>query len=342
MKVNAIVVEKIPPAGIERYYAELLPSLSKYVDLRTTTLKIKETTKFSRPIGAYLSLWLQRSNIYREDGEIVHALGILPFHQDCIDVLNIYDMTPWKFLGMYQQTFLRSVGYGMILQAVQAAPKIITMSKYVKRDVVQMCGKRPEDIFVVPGGVNFEKFHPLDLDRTARTVLFVGEDNPRKNIGKLIEGLSLCSPPPQLIWAGRKCWPAERKSIVDLAARLRVPLTELGYIPDQELLKLYNRVNLLVYPTLDEGGALPALEAMACGLPVATSEIPVLKEALGQFAFYFDPLKPHDIARAIQKGLKVKDSYFREEMVQYVRKNFSWDSTARMVAKVYKEIGNES
>lgn len=337
MKVNAVVVEKNPPAGIERYYAELLPFLSKYVDLRITTLKVKETTTFSRPMGAYLSLWLQHPNVYREDGELVHVLGILPFHRNCIDILNIYDMTPWKFLGMYQQTFLRSIGYDMILQAVHAAPKIITMSEHVKEDVVQMCGKRPEDIFVVPGGVNFETFRPLNLDRLKRKVLFVGEDNPRKNLSKLIEGLSLISPPPCLVWAGRKCWPRERNNIVALAAHLRVPLVELGYIPDQELVEWYNRANLLVYPTLDEGGGLPPLEAMACGLPVATSEIPVLKEVLGGFAHYFDPLNPKDIARGVQEGL---DSGRKEaEMVQYVRKNFSWDLTARRIAKVYEEVG---
>lgn len=340
MKVNAVVVEKNPPAGIERYYAELLPSLSKHADVRVTALKTKDTTTSSRAIRTYLSLWLQQNHVYRKDGEVVHVLGILPFHRSCIDILNIYDMTPWKFLGLYQQTIPRTIGYGIILQAVLAAPKIITMSKHVKGDVIRMTGKNPEDVYVVPGGIDFEKFRPLNLERTRRTVLFVGEDNPRKNLGKLIEGLSLLNPPPCLVWLGRKCWPDERKSIAALAAHLRVPLIAQGYVPDQELVEWYNRANLLAYPTLDEGGALPPLEAMACGLPVATSGIPVLKEALGRLAYYFDPRNPKDIARAVQEGLDYGRS--EGEMIRHVRKNFDWDVTARMTAEIYKEVTDES
>ncbi|MFQ6011957.1 MAG: glycosyltransferase, partial [Nitrososphaerales archaeon] len=232
MRVNVVLHHKNPPAGIERYTTKLLPYLSKRADVRVTTLKTKDTTVSSRAIRTYLSLWLQQSNVYREDGEIVHAMGILPFHKDCIDILNIYDLTPWKYLGLYQRTLPRAMGYGMILQAMQAAPKIVTTSEHTKRDIVQMCGRSPKDIYVIPGGVDLEVFRPLNLERTRRTVLFVGEDNPKKNLEKLIEGLSLVKPhPPCLVWAGRKCWPDERKSINVLAAHLRVPLAELGYIP---------------------------------------------------------------------------------------------------------------
>ena len=342
MKVNTVVVEKNPPAGIERYATGLLPYLGKSVDIRTTVLKTKDTTTSSRAIRTYLSLWLQRSNVYREDGEIVHAMGILPFHKDCIDVLNVYDMTPWKFLGLYQKTLPRAMGYGMILQAMHAAPRIITTSEHTKRDIVQMCGKNPEDVYVITGGVDFEMFRPLSLTRRRNTILFVGEDNPRKNLGRLIEGLSLISPPPSLVWAGRKCWPDERKSVTALAARLQVPLTELGYISDQELVQWYNRANLLVYPSLDDAGSFTAIEAMACGLPAAVSNIPPLREELGDLAFYFDPLKPHDIARAVQKGLAMGGkSYLKEDMMRYVRKNFNWDLAAKRTIEVYKQVLND-
>ena len=344
MKVNAVLHHKNPPAGIERYATELLPYLSKHADVRTTILKTKDTTGSSRAIRTYLSLWLQRSSVYREDGEIVHAMGILPFHKDCIDILNVYDMTPWKFLGMYQQTLPRSVGYGMILQAMHAAPRIITTSEHSKRDIVQMCGKNPEDVYVIPGGVDFGMFYPRGYERTGNTVLFVGEDNPRKNLGKLIEGLSLCDPIPRLVWAGRECWPDERKSVTALATRLRVPLFQLGYIPDNELVSWYNRANLLVCPSLDDAGSFLALEAMACGLLPAVSNTPPSREMLRSFALYFDPQKPHDIARAVQKGLAMegKHYYLREDLVKYVRKNFSWDLAAKRTVEVYRAVLNEA
>ncbi len=336
MKVNAVVVEKSVKTGIERYSDEVLPYLAKYVDLRVTRIKTKEAKIFGRPIGGYLGLWMQQQNVYKQDGEVLHSLGVLPFRKG-FDIMNVYDLVPWKFLYIYQRSLPQSVGYAMALQAVQATPRIITMSKHVKRELVQMCGRSPDDVYVIPGGVDWEKFRPLrDVDKTTRTVLFVGEDNPRKNLGKLIEGLALCDPPPCLVWAGGNHWSAERDSVRGLAAHLRVPLAELGYISDEELVGWYNKANLLVHPTLDEGGAFPALEAMACGLPAAVSNIPPLKEELGKLAFYFDPHSPEDIARTIQEGLDVSKN--EVELVEYVRRNYNWDLTARKTVEVYEEV----
>lgn len=337
MKVNAVVLDRIPKTGIDRYHEELLPVLSKYVDVRITRTRSKEIKVFSRPIGGHLSLLMQRRNIYRENGEIVHSFEPLPFSSSNVDIMNVYGMIPWKFLHLYQPTFLKSLGYAGALQAIQTVPKIIVMSQSVKRDIIQMCGRKPEAITVIPGGVNSEKFRFLNLAKMERTILAVGVDNPRKNLCKLVEGIALLKNPPTLVWAGGKNWLDERKSVVELAARLRIPLTELGYISDEELVRWYNVANLLVYPSLDEGGGLPPLEAMACGTLTAVSDIPPLREELKDTAVYFDPNSPESIARGIQDGLAaVVDGNILRKYAQ----NFRWDLTARRIVQVYKEVYN--
>ncbi len=338
MKVNAVIMSRNPKTGVDRYYDEVLPILSKYVDVRITKIaRSRELKIFGRAVGGYLSLLLQRRNIYREDGEVVHSFEqSFPFTSSRIDIMNVYGLISWKLLHLYQGTFLESFGHVGPLQAIQRIPKIIVMSQAVKRDLIRMCGRKPEDITVIPGGVNLEKFRPLNLAKMERTILVVGVDNPRKNLCKLIEGLALLKDPPTLVWAGGKEWPDERKSVIALAARLQIPLTELGYISDEELVRWYNTASLLVYPSLDEGGGLPPLEAMACGTLTAVSDIPPLREELKDMAIYFDPNEPESIAQGIRDGLAatVDGNVLRK----YVKQNFSWDLTARRIIQVYKEV----
>lgn len=338
MRVNVVVLNRTPKTGIDRYHGELLPVLSKYVDMRITRTRSREAKLFGRPLGGHLSLFMQRRNIYREDGEIVHSFEPFPFPSSSIDIMNVYGMIPWKFLYLYQPTFLKSLGYAGALQAIQTVPKIIVMSQSVKRDIIQMCGRKPKDITVIPGGVNSERFRFLNLAKMKRTVLAVGVDNPRKNLCKLIEGIALMEDPPTLVWAGGKNWSGERKAVAAAAARLHVSLIELGYISDEELVKWYNMVNLLVYPSLDEGGGLPPLEAMACGTLSAVSDIPPLREELTDMVVYFDPNSPESIARGIQDGLSLSVTTNGKALREYVKQSFSWDLTARRIVQVYKEV----
>src|SRR5215213_8016876 len=72
----------------------------------------------------------------------------------------------------------------------------------------------------------------------------------------------------------------------------------VGYVTQDELASLYRRASALVFPSLYEGFGQPPLEAMACGCPVACSDLPPLREVCGDAAVYFDPEDPEAIAAA--------------------------------------------
>ena len=90
----------------------------------------------------------------------------------------------------------------------------------------------------------------------------------------------------------------------DHPAALPDGVASLGRVPDEQLVDLYRSASALVFPSLYEGFGLPALEAMACGCPVAVSRVAALPEVCGDAAVYFDPTSVEDIARGIARGAR--------------------------------------
>jgi len=103
----------------------------------------------------------------------------------------------------------------------------------------------------------------------------------------------------------------------------------LGYIPDEDLPKLYQEATLFVYPSLHEGFGIPVLEAMRCGCPVVTSKVSSLPEVGGDAVFYIDPKDVQAIEKAILKIVDNKSlqAELRLEGLKQADK-FSWKHVA--------------
>jgi glycosyltransferase involved in cell wall biosynthesis len=234
---------------------------------------------------------------------------------------------------------------------INRVDKIITISNFVKQQAEQLLKFDKERISVVYLGYNKDNFRCLDnqlieeylkqKNLPKKFILFVGSVEPRKNLKNLLLAYSVLpkslTDEVKLVIAGFHGW--KNKEIMSLLMKLKKNVFYLGYVSDEELAILYNSAVVFIYPSFYEGFGLPNIEAMACGCPVITSDIPVMKEICGDAACYVNPYEMESIKDGIIKVLEDKD--FRNELVQkgFQRiKNFSWEKSASEHLKIFESL----
>jgi glycosyltransferase involved in cell wall biosynthesis len=112
-----------------------------------------------------------------------------------------------------------------------------------------------------------------------------------------------------------------------------------GYVPNKELPAIYSLASLFLYPSLRESFGIPLVEAMACGVPVITSNTSSMPEIAQDAALIADPFKPETIAEAIQQLWN--DKTLQQSLIAKGierAKHFSWDANARLTLQVYEEV----
>jgi glycosyltransferase involved in cell wall biosynthesis len=189
-----------------------------------------------------------------------------------------------------------------------------------------------------------QTFRKHAIPPDARYLLYVGGLSPHKNLPRLIEAFSyLGNTDLLLILVGdlndvfHTDVPVIRSAIArgGLASRVILP----GFVPDAELVYLYSRAYALVQPSLLEGFGLPAVEAMACGVPVVSSRAGSLPEVIGDAGLFFDPTDVRSIARAIEAI--VSDRCRRDELARRALARstlFSWDRAAEALLDCFDEF----
>ena len=175
-----------------------------------------------------------------------------------------------------------------------------------------------------------------------RDLLFVGTIEPRKNLGRLLSAFETIRSKglaDGLVIAGQRGWlyDAFFTHLEESPARDGVILP--GYVPDEDLPALYGGALALVFPSIHEGFGLPVLEAMGCGVPVATSNTSSLPEIGGDAAQYFDPLDVASISATLCRLLG--DTELQDEMRSRGLARaaaFSWERAAAETRAVYDAV----
>jgi len=223
------------------------------------------------------------------------------------------------------------------------ANTILTLSENTKRDLVDYYKISPEKIKVASGGLS-AIFNSPTFDKEKikskynlpnRFILCLGAVEQRKNITGLIEAFEKCySLLPNsysLVIAGSgRGWNNKKIYARALASPLRDKIEFIGYVDAADKPGLYSMSELFVYPSFYEGFGFPVLEAMACGVPVITSNRSSLPEITGQAAYLANPNRPAEIAEGIIKMLtdeKLRE-YFKKMGLEQVKK-FSWETAAK-------------
>jgi glycosyltransferase involved in cell wall biosynthesis len=256
-------------------------------------------------------------------------------------VLTVHDLL-FRLRPEEVGTAMRWGTEALVPLAARRAHRVLTVSQASRDDIVRELRVAPERVEIVPNGVEppvRAGDAPAARARLAaddrRILLSVATDLPHKNLPALIDGLARLEPAerPLLAFAGHG---TDRGGLRAHAERLGVAgdVRLLGAVEAGELEDLYAAADGLVTASRWEGFGLPVLEAMARGVPVACSDLPVLREVAAGLAELLDPGDPDSIAAAMRALLARGDERAAAGRAHAAR--FTWQAAAIATAAVYE------
>jgi glycosyltransferase involved in cell wall biosynthesis len=216
----------------------------------------------------------------------------------------------------------------LLWMAAHRSRALIAISEATRADL-QRCYRIPGKVVaVIPHGVG-PRFFTLDRSSTKPYLLYVATLHPHKNHERLLRAYAQRHRREQLVFAGLPGLHANavRALIAELNVGDSVRLT--GWIPREELYRLYAQASACVVPSTFEGFGMPVLEALAAGIPTACSDIPPLRESAGEAALFFDPRDENAIAAALDRI--TGDEPLRQTLARagpQRARSFTWETTA--------------
>ena len=271
--------------------------------------------------------------------DVLHSVANFgPLHGGGTRVLTIHDVL-WRRMPETVPTAMRLGTNALVTGAARRADRVITVSHASAADIAAELRLPPGRVAVVPNGVTPPPASPpapADVGQGARPLaLSVASDLPHKNLAALVDGLAVlpAEDRPVLAFAGHGTdTGALRARAVERGVEDDVRL--LGGVGPNRLEALYAAAALVMTATRFEGFGLPVLEAMARGVPVACSDLPVLREVAGDAAVWLEPGIPATIAHAITTALSDVERLSAAGRARAER--FSWAAAARATADVYE------
>lgn len=249
---------------------------------------------------------------------------------------------------------IKNLAYRLvIMNAVNTAKKVITISKYTTNSIQKYFHILDKKINMIYEGVDLERFNPLNAKefnfkkfniKKDKYILYVGNAYPHKNIDVLIEVFSKLKQKKEidkelkLVLVGKKDYFFE--VIINQVKKLNLENSIIfpGYVSDEELISLYENSLFYVFPSLYEGFGLPPLEAIALGAPIVISNTTCLPEIFGNNIEYFNPKSKTDMEKVLYSFILDKDKrILQKKYHQSILNKYSWSDMAESTKKLYNE-----
>lgn len=328
----------------------------------------------NRGIGSYINLLLASLNkLANSDFQIIEFTNempknidivhypffdpfflTLPIKKDKPTVVTVHDLIPLKFSDKFPRGIRGELKWQIQKNSLKMCQTIITDSQNSKKDINEITGINLDKITVVPLAAS-EDFKPINdqliLDKIQsryhlpkKYLLYVGDVNWNKNISGLLKAYAAIGNEFKLVLVGGsflKNSLSEVKEINKIIDDLGITnnIIKLGFVPDADLVAVYNLASVYIQPSFYEGFGLPVLEAMSCGCPVLSSNKSSLPEIGGNAIGYFDPENTTEMSSnliSMMEDVKLRNELRKKGLIQ--AKKFSWDKTAKETLKVYEKI----
>jgi MMP alpha-(1->4)-mannosyltransferase len=229
-------------------------------------------------------------------------------------------------------------------------PRLVTVSRTSRADIIEELGVHPGRIDVVPVGVDAELFRPRPDVATVpgRLLAVTSADVPLKGLGVLIEALAKLRtevPHAHLVVIGRmRPQDPSHRTVTRFGLEGAVEFT--GSIDHERVFELYGEAEVAVVPSLYEGFSLPAVQAMACGLPLVCTRagaIPEVAGTDGETALIVPPGDAGALAVALKRVLD--DEPLRARLGVAARERvldkFTWAANAKGTAEQFRTVIDE-
>ncbi len=293
-----------------------------------------------------------RLNSARTSASLYHEPNYLLMPFDGPSVATIHDLSYLHYPQFHPKERIRRMEKGMP-ETLKRASHLITVSEFVRAEVIRILGVPPDKITTIPLGAD-ESFRARRRDECepvlgrhglsgVKYLLTLGTLEPRKNLSGLIAAYSRLPQKIQdehpLVVVGMKGWLSEALERQLEPLERRGSVRRLGYVAAEDLPFVYAAAHAFAFPSFYEGFGLPPLEAMACGVPVLISNRSSLPEVAGDAALQVDPEDVEAMTRGLERLLS--DSAFRARAAQAGpprAAGFTWERCVDRTVDVYRRV----
>ncbi len=362
--LNALFLDPSASGGPETYLRGLVPALAaEFASVRFTVFTTRRGARALRADGwdatvgvrslpcdegqrgrrTFAEQVLLPACVRREDFDVLHSLAsVAPIRARLPAAITLHDLT---FMRM--RTFGAVTTFGMsqiITRAARNADAIVTVSAAARDEISSRLGIAAADIAVVHHGAgrpaSVQPTDPGELKARyglggGPLVLCVASKRPHKNQELLVRALRepALERDATLVLAGHpEPYDAQLRALaaaLGVADRVRF----VDYVPDADLEGLWRMASVAAFPTRAEGFGLPVVEALARGVPVACSDLPVLREVGGEHVRVFDPDDPAGAARTLADALAQAGD---RDAARAWASRYSWQQAARETFAAYE------
>jgi alpha-1,3-rhamnosyl/mannosyltransferase len=303
------------------------------------------------PVARFIQQMRFSAGVRQHRVTLYHEPNFLAYRFGGPSVVTVHDLSWIRHPETHPAERVKIMNQ-LMPRVVKQATHIVVDSEFIRQEVIGYYGLPPDRVTTVLLGVSPD-FRPLDAHACASAlaphgirhgeyILAVGTLEPRKNLATVIAAFAQLPDAIRrrypLVIVGMNGWGMERfpERLRQMVDKGEVRLT--GYIPQQDLPKLYAGARLFVYPSIYEGFGLPPLEAMACGVPVIVSRRASLPEVVGDAGALVEALDDAEIS-ARMRALLEDDALHRGFSAAGLKQaeKFTWRQCAVETLQVYEK-----
>lgn len=345
------------------YTLQLIRALQGQADFPVTLITLPEHREKLAGFGYEVVLSTARLYSVQEQFDVVRlAQGYEVLHVPHYNapllrrgttLVSIHDLNHMLDRTMRNSLKSRLYARPMLQHFARRANHIFTQSEYSKRTIVERLGADPNKITATYTGVPPHIYPEPRQESRTRTgrqfgfegnyLLFVGNLKPHKNVSGLLKAYAVLLRrnkvlPKLLIIGDDAQWrPRLMREATDL--HLEDAVVFAGKATDDQVRAAYSGADLTIVPSFEEGFGLPIIESMACGTPVACSNVASLPEAAGKAAEYFSPADTDSMVSAIESLLLSNERWSTLQKLGYEQAaRFNWRDCGARHIPIYRKF----